>query len=273
MEEDIGTGSMPEHEKKKRSNLQVISLVVKMYAKGLIYRGIPILVIVLQICQVWADSPDTRLAARLMKISLIIFFISYTLVNLHQRILIKREKNAITEEESKTSPFVEEEQVPVVELIEEREQNGELTVSAAELEKKQESVIAEDIYINGTIETNNDLAIFGNVDGNVYCGGNVRLYGLVTGNIRCKNLYLDKTEIEGDIHCDERIYLSDKSIVIGDIVAWEMICKGCIRGNAFIKRRVRFEESTQMVGDVTSMEIIVQEGAAIQGNMHIQTMV
>lgn len=251
--------------KEKRSVSEILSLFIRGYRTTLMYKVIPLSIFILQIIQVWADSIEVQFKAKMIKYTLVLIFTGYAVTRLRQHI---RQKSMREEESSvpEIPLFVAEEPTEETGLITEGE------IAAVPAVREKESVITEDMYIHGDIETNKDLIVYGDIDGNINCSGNVRVYGLVGGNIRCKNLYLDKTEVEGDIQCEERVYVSHECTVIGNIVAWEMVCKGRIRGNAYIRRKVRLEKSTQLIGDVTSMEIVVQEGATIQGNMHIQMM-
>lgn len=251
--------------KEKRSVSETLSLFIRGYQTTLMYRIIPLSILILQIIQNWADAERLRFKARMIKYGLLLLLLGYAGIRL-RRYLRQRKAREEAPVEEKVPLFVAEEPTEETGLITEGE------IAAVPAVREKESVITEDMYIHGDIETNKDLIVYGDIDGNINCAGNVRVYGLVGGNIRCRNLYLDKTEVEGDIQCEERIYVSHECTVIGNIVAWEMVCKGRIRGNAYIRRKVRLEKSTQLIGDVTSMEIVVQEGATIQGNMHIQMM-
>ena len=53
--------------KRKKSTTEVIFLVLKEYVDQLIFIGIPLLILILQIMQVWADTKQGSLMAMLLK--------------------------------------------------------------------------------------------------------------------------------------------------------------------------------------------------------------
>ena len=257
--------------RRKKTKAEVFSLIVKAYSGYFFFLMVPLAILLLQICQVWADSASVRLYAQLAKWLLIAVLSAYCFHRIRDKRL-RKEAIAPTEiRQEKKSPFVQEDTLPDFNEI--REENTEAVQEAGiqVINSPEESLIPVDMYIHGDIETKKSLAIYGAVDGNISSGGDVRIYGLVKGNIRCRNLYVDKAEIEGDIQCEERVYLSHKCILIGNIVAWEMVCKGYVQGNAFIRKGVCFTKSSEMIGDVASMEIQVEEGASIKGKMRIES--
>lgn len=244
--------------KRKKSATEVIFLVLKEYADQLIFIGIPLLILILQIMQVWADTKQGSLLAMLLKWCLLIVLLGCGIRKLRQRFFPKKkpvQEKIAKEEPQKPQTVVKP--VPVEPL-------------PVQPVKQSATLIPKDMHIHGDVEVQRDLSIYGIVEGNVYCKGDIRLFGRVNGNLRCQNLYIDKAELEGDIQCNETIYLSPKSIVVGDIVAWRMLHKGYMKGNAYVRESVRMEKSSYLVGDVTSMEIEVEEGASIQGRMRIE---
>lgn len=244
---------------RKKSATEVIFLVLKEYADQLIFIGIPLLILILQIMQVWADTEQGSLLAMLLKWCLLILLLGCGIRKLQLRFFPKKEPVQVQKQKEPKPQTTQTAVKPV-------------PVASLPVQKVRESAtqIPEDMHIRGDVDVQRDLSIYGIVEGNVYCKGDIRLFGRVNGNIRCQNLYIDKAELEGDIQCNETIYLSPKSIVIGDIVAWRMLHKGYMKGNAYVRESVRMEKSSYLAGDVTSMEIEVEEGASIQGRMRIE---
>lgn len=246
--------------KRKKSTTEVIFLVLKEYVDQLIFIGIPLLILILQIMQVWADTKQGSLMAMLLKWGLLMVLLGRGIQKLYQRYFLN--KKPVQEKEQKAK-----QQKPITQTVVKPVLVESLPVQPV---KESATLIPEDMHIHGDVEVQRDLSIYGIVEGNVYCKGDIRLFGRVNGNLRCQNLFVDKAELEGDIQCNETIYLSPKSIVIGDIVAWRMLHKGYMKGNAYVRESVRMEKSSYLVGDVTSMEIEVEEGASIQGRMRIE---
>lgn len=252
---------LPEQAKRKRSKTELLSLLLKEYANHLIFIGIPLLIFLLQIMQVWAETAEGRFTALCLKRCMELVLIFCTGRKLWRRWMPKKQPEKETCREALADGKHNQQESSAMEREE--------ILPPAEAQRG-ETRIPQDMQIHGDVESEKHLSIFGFIEGNVYCKGDIKLYGKVNGNIRCQNLYIDRAELEGDIHCKEMIYLSPKSIVVGDIVAWRMLHKGYIKGNAFVRESVRLEKSSYLVRDVTSMEIEVEEGASIQGRMRIE---
>lgn len=246
--------------KRKKSATEVIFLVLKEYVDQLIFIGIPLLIFILQIMQVWAETKQGSFMAMFLKWCLLIVLFGRAIQKLFWRFFpnkkpVKEKKQEVKLQESITQTEVKP--IPAEPL-------------PVQTDKESTALIPKDMYIHGDVEVQCDLSIYGIVEGNVYCKGDIHLFGRVNGNLRCQNLYIDKAELEGDIQCNEMVYLSPKSIVIGNIVAWRMLHKGYMKGNAYVRESVLVEKSSYLVGDVTSMEIEVEDGASIQGRMRIE---
>ena len=85
---------------------------------------------------------------------------------------------------------------------------------------KMSSIIGPNFEINGDINVDGDIIVYGKVRGNVICNGLITLSkeATIVGNIKTYNADISGT-IDGDLEAKEKISLSSSSILKGDISA------------------------------------------------------
>ena len=85
---------------------------------------------------------------------------------------------------------------------------------------RMSSIIGPDFEINGDINIDGDIIVYGKVRGNVICNGLITLSkeATIVGNIKTYNADISGT-IDGDLEAKEKISLSSSSILKGDISA------------------------------------------------------
>ena len=85
---------------------------------------------------------------------------------------------------------------------------------------KMSSIIGPNFEINGDINIDGDIIVYGKVRGNVICSGLITLSkeATIVGNIKTYNADISGT-IDGDLEAKEKISLSSSSILKGDISA------------------------------------------------------
>lgn len=142
--------------------------------------------------------------------------------------------------------------------------------SSAKNEKHEATTISQGTLINGNIESDGDLIIYGHVRGDVLCNANLSIYGVVEGIISCNNAYLDNATVIGDIGCSGNIELTQSSTIDGNVEAYDLLSGGRIKGNATVGEAVHFTATSVIVGDISANQIEVERGAIIQGNTLIR---
>lgn len=142
--------------------------------------------------------------------------------------------------------------------------------TSAPSESSESTTIAQGTLINGNIESEGDLIIYGHICGDVLCNANLSIYGIVEGMINCNNAYVDNATIIGDIGCSGNMKVTESSTIDGNVEAYELINGGRIKGNATVGEGVQFTATSAIVGDISANHIEVERGAIIQGNMLVR---
>lgn len=90
--------------------------------------------------------------------------------------------------------------------------------SEEEMTTASSSIVGAGTVITGSIETNGDLRIDGNLKGNIISKGKLLIgpAGLVEGNIQCRQADI-LGQINGDIIVKDLLQLKGKAFINGDI--------------------------------------------------------
>lgn len=134
---------------------------------------------------------------------------------------------------------------------------------------QETSIIHKNTTLHGDIETDDNVMIYGTLAGDIICRQDITITGNVTGNIDCLNATLNGASIEGNIRCENRITISENTIIHGNLDAQSMECSGHIKGDTKIADTILFTEHAAIIGNITTKEISIDQGAIIQGNITI----
>lgn len=141
------------------------------------------------------------------------------------------------------------------------------TVNPTEMDA---TTISKGTLINGNVEADGDLIIYGHIKGDVLCNANLSVYGVVEGTISCTNAFFDNAMIKGDIGCSGNMEITESSTIDGNIEAYNLLNGGRIKGNATVTEAVHFLSNSAIVGDMNANAIQVDRGAVIQGSVTIR---
>lgn len=148
---------------------------------------------------------------------------------------------------------------------------GSLTPAVAPLSGNKESTgvstIAAGTMIVGDIHSKGDLAIYGDVQGNIETSGNVAMGGKVIGNITGRDIAFGKSSVKGNIKATGNVQLDGKSVLMGDIEAKSVSSNGRIKGNLVIEGKAHFLPETILMGNVCAGSLSIEEGARIKGDV------
>lgn len=132
------------------------------------------------------------------------------------------------------------------------------------------SVIRADATVFGDLTTSASLQINGKVIGNITCGDHLQLYGDVDGSIKCASLEIRGCQIIGPISCENDVFIDENARIQGDCWNSNIALQGIIHGNIYAKEKIRLHASAEVYGNVTGRNIVIDDGAAIQGNIKIK---
>ena len=98
-------------------------------------------------------------------------------------------------------------------------------------------------------------------------GSSLHLKGEISGN---EDLDIDGT-VEGLVHIDERkVTVGATARLTADIIAGEVIVYGIVKGNVRGKGKVEIKKDGSVNGDLTTAQIIIEDGAYFKGSIEIE---
>lgn len=132
-----------------------------------------------------------------------------------------------------------------------------------------ESVITEDMVIEGNIITKSDLKLFGSVTGDVTCEGNIYMTGSIEGEVAADSLKMQSGNICGNVHSNQDIIIEREAGVKGDIRCQRLIMNGQVEGSIVTTESIELQAAAVLIGNATSGNISVHNGAKVKGLIQI----
>ena len=101
-----------------------------------------------------------------------------------------------------------------------------------------------------------------------WLGPSLHVKGEISGN---EDLYIDGT-VEGLVHLDERkLTVGATAKLTADVIAGEVIVYGTVKGNVHGKGKIEIKKDGSVNGDLTTAQIIIEDGAYFKGSIAIET--
>jgi len=96
-------------------------------------------------------------------------------------------------------------------------------------------------------------------------GSTIRIQGTVTSNEEI----LVEGELAGELALNQRLTISTKGKVEANIKAREVIIGGSVKGNVEATERITLRVGANLVGDVKTGGIVIEDGAYFKGGIDI----
>jgi cytoskeletal protein CcmA (bactofilin family) len=97
-------------------------------------------------------------------------------------------------------------------------------------------------------------------------GSSLQVKGEITGT---EDLQIDGA-VEGRIHLDERkLTVGTTAKVTADIDARDVVVYGYLKGNVRAKGRVEIKKDGAIIGNLTTAQIMIEDGAGFKGTIEI----
>lgn len=90
------------------------------------------------------------------------------------------------------------------------------------------------------------------------------------GDVRGAGDLVCEAQIEGTIELDGMVQIGPHGKVRGGIKAREADIAGCVEGDVVTRGRITLRASCTLKGDVTTGQLVVEPGAILQGQLHIE---
>lgn len=127
------------------------------------------------------------------------------------------------------------------------------------------SVISKGTVVHGGIDTTGSIEINGAVEGDVKANGELILSGSVTGNVEALIISVNAGKIRGNVKAYNGIYISEESILIGDIESTEAEIGGAVKGKIDVNGPVVLKSEAKVLGDIDCKSVEINNGAVIEG--------
>ena len=94
---------------------------------------------------------------------------------------------------------------------------------------------------------------------------------VVRGDLETDGMLRIDGRLEGNILRAGVVVLGEGATIIGNVTARELVIGGTIAGSIVAESRVEVEASAEVDGDIESDAILIHEGGAVRGRLHIRT--
>ncbi len=131
------------------------------------------------------------------------------------------------------------------------------------------TIIAPGTIIRGSVESDTNMELYGEVQGDIVTTKDLKLKGKIQGNAAGCNVELYSIHMVGNITASGTAMLDSESEVEGDVTAESLVLNGKIQGDVQVSKRLSLEGSATIVGRVAAERLSVDEGAVIQGEILI----
>lgn len=127
--------------------------------------------------------------------------------------------------------------------------------------------VSRNTVFTGNISSQDNVEIFGEVEGSVTSAAVVKIHGKVHGDVSCGVLIASNAAIVGNIDCEKSAVFGNDTNVNGNVTATVVTVSGQINGNINASESVSVSSSGTIYGDIATPEIEVSKGAIVFGSV------
>lgn len=145
---------------------------------------------------------------------------------------------------------------------------GEKTVDTEEKLVKDSDLtasVSRNTVFTGNIKSQDNVEIFGEVEGDVTTTAVVKIYGKVNGNVTCGIMVANNANIVGNILSEKSVVLGNNTTVHGNVNAAAVTVSGQVNGNIAASESVCVNSNGAVYGDIATPEMEVCKGAIVFG--------
>jgi cytoskeletal protein CcmA (bactofilin family) len=85
----------------------------------------------------------------------------------------------------------------------------------------------------------------------------------MTGSAKILGQFDGRISVVGDV------FVAEGAVVRADILADQIIIEGEVEGNVTARERLQLASTAQLVGDIATRALVVEDGASLLGNCHV----
>lgn len=127
------------------------------------------------------------------------------------------------------------------------------------------STITKNMVVNGDLEADGSLDLFGTVNGDIKILGKLNVTGDITGNSEAAEVYAQNAKVTGNITSLGSVKIGSESVIRGNIFATSAVIAGAVKGDIDVKGPVILDASAIVMGNIKSKSVQINNGAAIEG--------
>ncbi|HEV7924728.1 MAG TPA: polymer-forming cytoskeletal protein [Verrucomicrobiae bacterium] len=91
----------------------------------------------------------------------------------------------------------------------------------------------------------------------------------IKGNLRFAGELTFAGKLDGEIHSEGALHLSDEAVVRGNMNLHTAILRGKINGNVSAKDKIEIKSKGELFGDIRAPKLIIEEGATFVGKCEV----
>lgn len=141
----------------------------------------------------------------------------------------------------------------------------EITEEKGATASDEVSTITKNMIVNGDLDADGSLDLFGTVNGNIKVLGKLNVTGNVTGNSEAAEVYAQRAKVTGDITSLGSVKIGSESVIRGNIFATSAVIAGAVKGDIDVKGPVILDASAIVMGNIKSKSVQINNGAVIEG--------
>lgn len=127
------------------------------------------------------------------------------------------------------------------------------------------STITKNVVINGDLEADGSLELFGTVNGNIKVLGKINVTGKIAGNSEAAEVHAQSAKIVGNITSYGSVVIGRDSVIRGNIYATNAVIAGAVKGDIDVRGPVILDASAIVMGNIKSKSVQINNGAVIEG--------
>lgn len=89
------------------------------------------------------------------------------------------------------------------------------------------------------------------------------------GTLRCQETLRIDGRVAGEIECAKAVLIGERAQVRARITADEVQISGVVEGDITARRKITLEKTAVVTGDLTTLGIVIEEGAKLKGRIVI----
>jgi len=91
----------------------------------------------------------------------------------------------------------------------------------------------------------------------------------IKGNVRFSGELTFDGKLDGEIHSEGTLNLSENAVINGNISVGSVIVRGKVTGNVIAKDKIEIKSKSELFGDIRSAKLVIEEGVTFVGKTEV----